>query len=137
MLRQLLFAFPMVLICLSLSSCNKGDGITKYKLSGEVLFDGEPLPYGEMLLSPDAEKNNLGPSSTITIVDGKFESPPDKGHIGGPYVAVITGFDGETPKNPDPLRSSLRGNVLFENFETKFELPMGSSTQKIEVSRAE
>jgi hypothetical protein len=72
------------------------DGPKRYRLSGAVKLDGEPVPYGEVLFTPDGSKQNDGPQGIAYIRDGRYDTGTldGKGVAGGPTVLRVTGFSG-------------------------------------------
>src|SRR5688572_5783063 len=92
-----------------------------YLVSGTVTYQGQPVPRGTMLLTPDSSKGNSGPAVALDIVDGKFETPPTARtrHRGGAYRVYIDGFDG----NAKPEAELPLGRALFMEYETELTLP--------------
>jgi hypothetical protein len=102
-----------------------------YQLSGAVTYDGKPVPVGEIVFMPDPAEGNRGPGVLAEIKDGRYEMPLNKGHIGGAYVARLTGFDGAPAKAVglvDP-----RGTPLFVDYTEKLKLPEQSTTHDFAV----
>jgi len=108
-----------------------GCGKSSYKLSGTVTFDGKPVPEGEIVFMPDPEAGNRGPGVLAEIKNGRYELPLEKGHIGGAYVARITGFDG-APQQAKGLVDP-RGTPLFVDHTEKLTLPEESGTRDFAV----
>ena len=108
-----------------------GCGRSPYKLSGTVTYDGQPVPVGEIVFMPDPAEGNRGPGVLADIKEGRYEMPLNKGHIGGAYVARLTGFDGAPAKAKglvDP-----RGTPLFVDYTEKLKLPEQSTTHDFTV----
>lgn len=57
----------------------------RQSISGEITFDGKPLPSGEMSLRPF----DSGPSAAGRIEDGRFVLPANKGPMPGKYLVRI------------------------------------------------
>src|SRR3954454_7793930 len=74
------------------------DGPKRYKVSGSVTFDGQPIPYGDIVFTPDGSKKNSGPQGFAKIRDGRSETDADKGIGGGPTVLHVTAFRGPDGK---------------------------------------
>jgi hypothetical protein len=108
-----------------------GCGKPSYKLSGTVTYDGKPVPAGEIVFMPDPDSGNRGPGVLAEIKDGRYELPLDKGHIGGAYVARLTGFDG-APQQAKELVDP-RGTPLFVDHTEKLTLPEQSATRDFAV----
>ncbi len=97
-------------------------GPDRFRVSGEVTFDGKPVPAGSI----DFETAN-GPPGGAQIVNGKFDTNSGKGVVGGPHSVVIQGFDGNGA-NPGEL-----GQPIFKPFRIEFDFPKEESTHQFEV----
>jgi hypothetical protein len=129
---------PFVLLAcllLSLAGCSGNDGPTRYDVSGSVTLDGKPIPVGEMLFAPDTSKGNSGPGSVAKIKNGRFETTPGRGIVGGPYRVVITGFDGKRPTRGNADTHPL-GNVLVKAHTLKIDLPKQNGSVDINVPKS-
>ncbi len=113
----------LLLSAVTIAGCSRPSGPQKYPLSGKVLYQGQPLPRGDLILAPDAEQQNEGPGSFCLIKDGQYATSADGGVVGGPYVLTITGYEsaGEDSK------------PLFTDFQVKVDLPKQGSTHDIEI----
>ena len=121
---------PMVFALVLLAGCGPG-GPPTYGLSGQVTYDGKPVPIGTVVLSPDASKDNKGPGASAGIKDGKYALEAGSGHGGGAYRIQVTGYDGvpvEGGEGMDPT-----GTELFPMYEMQADLPTEDSTLDIEV----
>jgi hypothetical protein len=89
-----------------------------------VTLDGQPIPYGEVLFTPDGSKNNAGPQGIAPIRDGRYDTgtADGKGVAGGPTVVRVTGLTGP-------------GGKLVCEYEMKLDLPRADSTQNIDVPK--
>jgi len=127
-----LFWLSALSLAVLIAGCGRvEDGPQRYKVSGTVTYDGEPVPKGFIMLSPDTSKGNKGPGSGAKIVDGKFETQDGKGTVGGWHKVRITGSDGiPTTENGEELPD---GKQLFPAYETEIELPKEDSEQSFEV----
>lgn len=118
------------LLCFQ-SGCGGGgtDGPARYGLSGTVTYDGKPVPFGQMIFSPDTAAGNSGPQGFAEIRDGKYQTAEGKGTVGGPHVVQITGF------GSDPATGSEDNPVppLFSEYQTKADLPKEDATMDFEV----
>lgn len=126
-------SLPALLVALALAAlpgCRSESGPPRYDLSGAVLYDGKPVPVGEVALEPDGSRGNTGPGCLAVIKDGKYRTAPDKGVLGGAYLVRIVGFDGV------PAGDSSVGTALFPPFETKVEFPRQSTTHDFTVPPA-
>jgi hypothetical protein len=107
----------------ALVGCSDG-GPKRYRVSGEVTFDGRPIPYGEVVFTPDGSKKNSGPQGIAPIRDGKFDtrSAGGQGVAGGPTILRVNGMTGPG------------GKTLCEH-ELPVDLPRQDTTRNIDVPK--
>ena len=116
----------LTLVALALVlGCGEG-GPTRYRISGEVKLDGRPIPFGDVLFTPDDAKGHSGPQGIANIRDGKFDTSATGGqHIaGGPTVIKVTGLADEN------------GRKVLCEYEYTADLPTRNSTLTIDVPAA-
>jgi len=92
-----------------------------HQVSGNVTFNGQPVPLGEVSFTPNSAEGNSGPSVVCPINEGKYQSPAGRGVVGGAYIAVISGFQKASPSN-DPTASDY-GQRLFPVQRKTLALP--------------
>ncbi len=114
MIKSLLAMFALTLLL----GCSD-DG--RFLLSGSATFQGEPIPSGEVRLTPDVDKGNRGPAVLAKIKDGRYQTPEDKGVVGGAYVLRVTGY-GQAVNSRDPTAPDF-GRRLFPAQRLYVELP--------------
>lgn len=118
----------LALVALGSCGCGDRDGTTRYNVSGTVTYDGKPVPVGTIVFMPDGSKNNQGPPGFAKIKDSKFDTAYDgKGHIGGPHVVRISGFDG---RRAEELPEGIR---LFPDYTSPVDLPKEGTTHDFDV----
>lgn len=115
---------PLALCLLSVlivGGCSES-GPKGYRVSGQAKYDGRPIPYGDVLFTPDGAAGNSGTQGIATIQDGKYDTSAAEGIgvAGGPTVIKVTGLD------------KPGGTVLCE-FEYKADLPKADSKHDIDV----
>lgn len=93
----------------------------KYAVSGIVTFKGEPVPAGEIRFTPDMSKGHNGPVVLAKIKEGRYETPRDKGVVGGPYQLRVSGY-GASGNSKDPSAPDF-GRPLFPTHRQSVELP--------------
>lgn len=129
---------PIRLLCWGLlattgllsAGCAGNEGPTRYDLAGTVTFDGKPVPAGVILFTPDAAKNNRGPTGFAKIKDGKYDTRQEgKGTVGGPHTVAISGFDG----NARPQEELPDGRPLFSDYSLDVEFPQATTTHDFAV----
>lgn len=134
--------FPLS-FCLAITafSLGCGDGREKpqtFHVSGNVTFQGKPVPAGRIDFIPDASAGNSGVAGYAEIANGAYDtSRTGKGTTGGAQVAVISGAvspdapqalsDEELANNPPP------STALFRDFRAPIELPMAAAKQDFQV----
>ncbi len=124
----------LVLGMLLIAGCGAEKSSDVYTVSGEITYDGKPLPKGNISFEPDASKSNQGPGATAEITDGKYEMMPGKGISGGPYILVINGYDG-VPVASGEGGMDPKGKVLFQSYRTTADLPREDTTHDLEVPK--
>jgi hypothetical protein len=122
-MRTLTASFGLVML-LTILGCADAEQ-KRCRVSGTVSYDGKPIPYGEVLITPDGAKQNSGAQGIAPLRDGKYDTSASggKGYGGGPAVIRVTGFDREG------------GKLLCEQ-EFEVDLPAGDATHNIEVPKA-
>ncbi len=95
-----------------------------YAVSGSVKLAGQPIPYGEVLFTPDSKQQNSGPQGIAEIHEGKFNTRATggKGMAGGPTLIRVNGMSGPG------------GKTLCE-YELQVDLPRADTTYDIEVPK--
>ena len=93
------------------------------------------MPCGIILFAPDYGLGNNGPGTRAFIQDGRYQTAPGKGTIGGPHVAIIDGFDGIKPQGKTPgthesgrEKATALGKPLFRSIHVKIDLPRQAAT---------
>ena len=110
----------LLILAAALFSIGCGDD-GKYAVSGTVTFKGEPVPAGEIRFTPDTSKGHKGPVVLARIKDGRYETPRDKGVLGGPYQLRVSGH-GAAGNSKDPTAPDF-GRPLFPIHRRSVELP--------------
>ncbi len=113
-----------------LSGCNGRSGLERYELSGMVTFQGEPVPQGQVRLTPDRSAGHVGPGSIAEIIDGKYRTPEGRGVVGGPYKVQILGYK----TKPGATEETLFPHIpLFPVYVTEIELDSADAVIDFEV----
>ncbi len=112
--------------------CGRSSGPARYKLSGQVTHNGQPLPAGSIMFEPDTSQGNSGPGAMAVVKNGKYATESGKGTVGGPHIARITGYDGN-PADGSEAELKPFGNVLFGPREFKLDIPKSASTHDFAV----
>ena len=120
---RLVFSLPLLVTATILSGC-ADNGPPRYRLTGEVTYDGKPIPYGDVLFTPDGAKGNSGPQGIAQIRNGRYDTDgaEGKGIGGGPTVIRVTGFTAE-------------GGKLLCEVEVNADLPKDGGTHNINIPK--
>jgi hypothetical protein len=136
MFRQSLPSFltrimPVLVGCFAFG-CG-GDG--SYRVSGNVTFNGQPVPAGKIYFMPDGSKGNSGPTGFADIKNGSYDTsaPGGRGAPPGPVIIALEGIDPSGPPPKADPSGEVTAKVLFPRYELKADLPKSSSTKDIDV----
>jgi hypothetical protein len=130
--RQTLPMMTLVAGLLLWGCGGRSTGPAKYRVSGKVAYQGEPVPKGAINFEPDAAKGNSGPNVSFPIENGSYDSGSRSGTLGGPYLVQITGFDGKSMTLPDGMIIP-EGTPLFPPWKTEVDLPKAKHQQDFDV----
>ena len=125
---------PLLVIGLITTSlgCSRTERVTKHPISGSVTHGGDPVPSGTLRLTPDADKGNRGPATTITIADGTYQYLADYGVIGGTYIVEITGFEALTDEQAQAFATP---KPLFKPYTVAVDLNAGENVKNFDVPK--
>ena len=128
--RHLARAVLVVLAAAALAGCGDG-GVKRYSVYGAVTLGGRPVPAGEVAFEPDSSKGNSGPGSVVRIKDGRYQTEPGLGVVGGAYVVRIT------PMSGSPVGDSQDGKPLLPTPRVEsVEFPAADSTRDFDIPAA-
>ncbi|QDU88029.1 hypothetical protein Pla175_13990 [Pirellulimonas nuda] len=121
----------VVTMCTGLSAgCGDG-GPPKYKVSGVVTLAGQPAPGGEVVFQPDKAKENTGPRSVARIFEGRYETAPGQGVVGGAYYVTVMVTDGRTISEITPIGKPL----IRRPYELEIDLPQADTQKDFDVPK--
>ncbi|MFI4876263.1 MAG: hypothetical protein ACIALR_13020 [Blastopirellula sp. JB062] len=126
------------IFCLLIGGCgSQPEGEPRFRVSGKITFQGNPIPAGLVTFSPDASLGNRGSQGVARIENGQFDTGGDggKGALAGPQVVKVIGSDGK-PYSDDAGIESAEGKPLFAPWETKLEVKEEDVTIDIEVPQS-
>ena len=123
---------PLLMIALLTASlgCGSTARVAKYPITGTVTHGGVAVPNGTLRFMPNFEKGNRGPATTITITDGNYQSLPDYGVIGGPYVVEISGFEALTDQQ---AKAFVTPKPLFKPYTTTVDIEKKQNVKDFDV----
>jgi hypothetical protein len=113
--RLLLLGVGLVLL---VAGCDSGP--KRCHVSGQVLYEGKPVPAGEIYFDPDFTKGHDGPQGFARIKDGRYDTREiGKPLAAGPHVVRVLGCDGKIPPGEDlPF-----GRPLFAEYKQSVDIP--------------
>ncbi len=133
-------ALPLLAGLLMAAGCGGDKAPSKFDVSGAVTYRGAPVPLGYIIFTPDLAKGNDGPAIQMPVVNGRYKTLPGLGTIGGPHVAIISGYQIteklEQPGGPGHRRTR-KGKPLFLNVRMNVDLPRQTATHDFIVPEQE
>ncbi|HBO43340.1 MAG TPA: hypothetical protein DD670_05285 [Planctomycetaceae bacterium] len=111
-----------------LAGCG-GDKAERYSLTGQVTYQGKPVPAGHLVFEPDASKGNQGPQGFANIENGRYATDQfGRGAVSGPLVVQITAF--MDPSQRDEDEPSDEGSLTYT---THIDLPKEASSFDFDI----
>jgi hypothetical protein len=109
-----------------LSGC--GDTGTKlYHISGEITYDGKPVPEGVIYFTPNSSTGKLETQGLAFILNGKYNTTNGRGVSAGSISVVISGSQ--------HLAGKEEVTALFEDYIEEFEMPNQNTVKNFDVPR--
>lgn len=105
-----------------------------YAVTGQISYQGKPISRGNIQFAPDASQGNTGPGTSAEIRDGKYQTQPGKGVVGGPYVLTVNGYDG-VPIPSGEGGMDEQGKPLFPPRDVKADFPKEDTTHDIDLKK--
>jgi len=127
MTKSVLHFLPLFAVML-ISGC--GGGLERQDVQGSVTFDGNPVPFGEILFQPTE-----GPAGSAVIRDGEYDTAAEDGLgvLAGPHKLLISAYEFEPVELGDSLDETDEENTdaaaptpLFVNYEMDADLSGGT-----------
>lgn len=115
---------------LCLTGCVGESGPTRYDVTGEVKYNGSPVPYGEIMFEPDDSKGNSGPAARAVIENGVYATEKEKGVVAGALRVRISGYDGKPPPGGG---TQPHGKPLFAEYRDQVDQPEDVATHDFDV----
>tara|TARA_R110002095_G_scaffold151355_1_gene130896 strand:- start:3500 stop:3943 length:444 start_codon:yes stop_codon:yes gene_type:complete len=107
------------------SSCSRyDDAVKRYTVSGLMTYDGKPVPAGLVFFEPDSRQGNSGPGGVAEILDGHYQTKPNKGIVGGPHIVRVIGYmKPHLAKQPEP-------DLMFSEQRLLIDFPIEDNVSK-------
>lgn len=116
--KSLVFCLLLSSLATALLTGCAEDGPQRHHVSGTVTFQGEPVPAGTIVITPDGSKGNSGPQGVADIHQGKYDtSDGGLGVVGGHHrVQVIA-------TNADLSEEEAEMSGPLAKYEFDFDFP--------------
>jgi len=100
-----------------------GGATQRAEIEGRVMWEGKPVPAGQVVFEPDPARGGKGPAGVATIRGGRFRTDPGFGAVAGPHIARFRLGDGEGVNELQPF-----GRSLCPEFTQPVDLAGGAAT---------
>lgn len=118
-------------ICISsIIGCSGTSIPMRFPISGNATFNGQPIPTGTVSFEPNDPTGNQTAHCSGKITHGKYSIAGDVGHIGGPYIVYVNGFDGDAESTGG---ESELGRGLFPTYSAKKTLPQAAAIWDLDI----
>jgi len=122
-----LWRLSIALLTSLVAGCGGPSGPERVEVYGQVTYDGQPIPAGQVIFEPDPERGNTGPQGRGEINNGSYRTSRGKGSVPGPVIVRVEAYDGNVhPESP-------RGVAMLPTYVTKLDLPRAGSEQNIDI----
>lgn len=94
-----------LVMILAVAGCGGGDGLDRQPITGQVVFDGQPLKDAEILFFPTSATGKDAVATGAQITNGAYAISRENGPIPGNYKVQITAAGGAQapPANADAM----------------------------------
>ncbi|UUO04593.1 hypothetical protein M4951_14465 [Blastopirellula sp. J2-11] len=124
-------SIPIAVIALMGSGCSQREDSHGTIVTGEVSFQGDPVPAGIVKLEPDASRGGRGRAYYAEISNGRYAT--EEFVPSGPMLLTITGYDGvEVGDSTEGLHFKM-GTSLFLPYHTKEEIHESNAQLDFEI----
>ena len=110
-----------VFICVIIASAGCQDRLVGHQITGTAMFDGEPIPVGRIVLSPDGSAGGERWQSELAIENGNLVPNRSRPSCGGPHWFEIIASDGVPYEDGEGLQP--HGRPMFPPLRARVELP--------------
>lgn len=118
------FGIGLMLTAL-IAGCSQSDSQTRFRVSGTITYDGQPVDFGEVLFTPNGAKGNSGAQGIASISNGRYDTSGSRapGVSGGPMIVRVT------------ASKDAQGTLLTEQ-EFELDLPKSDTTHDIKLEKS-
>src|SRR5262245_23404719 len=88
--------------------CGRG-GLERVDINGTITWNGQPIPRGYIVLTPDPTKGNDGPQGTAYIEEGKYDTRGEKSKapVKGPQTVEVMAYTNQNISRMQPYGDSM------------------------------
>ncbi len=121
----------LLAVVVLLAGCGGSQGPVRYVVSGQVTYEGKPIPVGFIYFRPDVSRGGSGPACGARIEQGAYQTPVGRGSVGGPHFVEIVGRDGVGFESEEGYQAD--GRLLFSSYATEVDLPQEDVERDFDV----
>lgn len=112
----------LALLSVGFVGCGEKDTQERFRVSGKITYENQPVNFGEVLFTPDAAQGNSGAQGIATISNGRYDTTGSRapGVAAGPVVVRVT------------ASADANGKLLAE-YEFKMDIQKTENTKDIEI----
>jgi len=119
----------VVLLFMAVSGCG-GDGLERYRVTGEVTYKGKPVEAGMIFFEPAESAGAVAPTSYLAIKDGRYDAGSE-GPTKGKYRVTVGGIDRANEKKDS--EGMVHTPSLFPDHKFEVEIPPPNNELNIEI----
>ncbi|MCA9230726.1 MAG: hypothetical protein KDA57_08740 [Planctomycetales bacterium] len=117
------------LLLAGLAGCDSGP--QRFSVSGVVQYNGEEVPAGHLIFTPDGRKGNQGPQGVAMVQKGEIVQNENRRLVGGPHWVNIMAFDGVPFNDGEMIIND--GKPLLPEQVVQVDLPMADAELTIDL----
>lgn len=126
-------AIAFLLAAAFMSGCGKSDPFERFEVSGQVIYQGNPVEHGSVVFEPTESVGETAPTVFTQILDGTFRIEKKDGPTKGTYTVRVNGVDHSKTNFDVPPGTPVATPSLFPQYVFEAEIPAPNNELKIEV----
>ncbi|MDO5552223.1 MAG: hypothetical protein Q4G68_00550 [Planctomycetia bacterium] len=116
----------LLVVLLTCIGCNSK--AKQYSFSGNVTYNGTPVPYGSVVFTPDSSRGTVGTQVVAAIEDGRYSLTAVNGLVAGYYSVEVSGLHNMREGDSGPV-----ADTLFENQRESVEVQPDALTRDFNI----
>ncbi len=129
-LEQLMCRANVASVLLIVAGGCGGDGLQRYRVTGEVTYKGKPVEAGMIFFEPAESAGAVAPTSYLAIKDGRYDAGSE-GPTKGKYRVTVGGMDRAKEKKDND--GMVHTPSLFPDYKFEVDIPPPDNELNIEV----